>query len=102
MTGLPLCFLQDVIHNDFVLVSGDTVSNVILGPALEAHRARRATDKNAIFTMVCWGISGGLALTLACQKHGACFGFRGRTELNRVPGPSKSNPFHAAALTSVD
>jgi hypothetical protein len=33
-------------------VSGDTVSNVDMGPALAAHRARREKDKNAIMTMV--------------------------------------------------
>jgi len=44
---------RDIIKSDFVLVSGDTaVSNLNLAPALEAHRARRAADKNAIMTMV--------------------------------------------------
>lgn len=37
---------------DFVLVSGDVVSNVSLEPALAKHRARREKDKNAIMTMV--------------------------------------------------
>lgn len=43
---------RDIIKSEFVLVSGDTVSNMKLGPALELHRARRAADKNAIMTMV--------------------------------------------------
>lgn len=43
---------KDVIQNDFVLVSADTVTNVDLGPILAAHRARRETDKQAIYTMV--------------------------------------------------
>lgn len=43
---------RDVIKSDFVLVSGDTVSNVNLAPILEAHRSRRSADKNAIMTMV--------------------------------------------------
>lgn len=43
---------KDVIKSDFVLVSGDTVSNMDLAPALAAHRQRRAADKNAIMTMV--------------------------------------------------
>ena len=43
---------RDIIKSDFVLVNGDTVSNMNLGPVLEAHRARRAADKNAIMTMV--------------------------------------------------
>lgn len=46
---------KDVIKNDFVLISGDTVSNTVLAPALEAHRQRREKDKNAIMTMVRWG-----------------------------------------------
>ena len=45
---------RDIIKSEFVLVSGDTVSNMKLGPALELHRARRAADKNAIMTMVGW------------------------------------------------
>ena len=43
---------RDIIKSDFVLVSGDTVSNLNLAPVLEAHRARRSADKNAIMTMV--------------------------------------------------
>lgn len=37
---------------DFLLVSGDVVSNLSLEPALAKHRARREKDKNAIMTMV--------------------------------------------------
>lgn len=37
---------------DFLLVSGDVVSNVSLDSALAAHRARREKDRNAIMTMV--------------------------------------------------
>jgi len=43
---------RDIIKSDFVLVSGDTVSNVDLAPVLEAHRSRRSADKNSIMTMV--------------------------------------------------
>jgi translation initiation factor eIF-2B subunit epsilon len=39
-------------QGDFVLVSGDVVTNVNLAPILEAHRARREADKQAIYTMV--------------------------------------------------
>ncbi len=41
-----------LIKNDFVLCSADIVSNMALAPMLEAHRARRAADKNAIMTLV--------------------------------------------------
>ena len=41
-----------ILTNDFIVLYGDVVSNVPLGPAMAAHRARRAIDKNAIMTMV--------------------------------------------------
>lgn len=44
--------IKDIIKSDFVLVSGDVVSNMDLGAALEAHKARRDKDKNALMTMV--------------------------------------------------
>jgi translation initiation factor eIF-2B subunit epsilon len=43
---------RSLLTGDFVLVYGDVVSNLPLEPALAAHRARRAKDKNAIMTMV--------------------------------------------------
>ena len=43
---------RDLITGDFLLVSGDVVSNLPLEPALTKHRARREKDKNAIMTMV--------------------------------------------------
>lgn len=48
---------KDIIKSDFILVSGDSVSNMKLAPALAAHRARREKDKNAIMTMVRMGIT---------------------------------------------
>ena len=44
--------VKDVIKTDFVLVSGDVVSNMDLGAAMRTHRARRDKDKGAIMTMV--------------------------------------------------
>ncbi|KAJ9667832.1 translation initiation factor eIF-2B epsilon subunit, GEF [Coniosporium apollinis] len=41
-----------MLVGDFLIVYGDVVSNLPLEPALAAHRARRAADKNAIMTMV--------------------------------------------------
>ncbi|GFR46848.1 hypothetical protein Agub_g8488 [Astrephomene gubernaculifera] len=49
--ALRLIDQRDLIKGDFVLCSADTVSNMRLGPMLEAHRARRAADKNAIMTL---------------------------------------------------
>jgi len=43
---------QDVIKDDFVLVSGDCISNMNLKPALEAHKRRREKDNLAIMTSV--------------------------------------------------
>ncbi|KAI9801632.1 MAG: hypothetical protein M1833_002314 [Piccolia ochrophora] len=43
---------RHVITGDFVVVSGDVVTNFPLEGALAEHRARRAADKNAIMTMV--------------------------------------------------
>ncbi|KAL8659125.1 MAG: hypothetical protein Q9226_000589 [Calogaya cf. arnoldii] len=43
---------RDVIKGDFLLVSGDVVSNMAIEPALTRHRARRDKDKNSIMTMV--------------------------------------------------
>ncbi|KAI8332925.1 nucleotide-diphospho-sugar transferase [Chlamydoabsidia padenii] len=43
---------RQLITNDFILTSGDLISNIKLDKAIEAHRARRKTDKNAIMTMV--------------------------------------------------
>ena len=41
-----------VIGSDFVLVSGDCVSNLPLGKIVAEHRVRRESDPNAIMTMV--------------------------------------------------
>ncbi|MCJ1287691.1 hypothetical protein MMC26_007043 [Xylographa opegraphella] len=43
---------RDLISGDFLLVSGDVVSNLAIEPALAKHRSRREKDKNAIMTMV--------------------------------------------------
>ncbi|KAL8732917.1 MAG: hypothetical protein Q9181_003784 [Wetmoreana brouardii] len=43
---------RDLINGDFLLVSGDVVSNISVEPALARHRERREKDKNAIMTMI--------------------------------------------------
>lgn len=43
---------RGLMVGDFLLVSGDVVSNLSLESALVKHRARREKDKNAIMTMV--------------------------------------------------
>ncbi|CAG8443520.1 6183_t:CDS:10 [Acaulospora morrowiae] len=43
---------KQFINSDFILMSGDVVSNINLEKVLDAHRMRKSTDKNAIMTMV--------------------------------------------------
>ena len=43
---------RDLITGDFLVVTGDVVSNLDLAPALARHKARREKDKNAIMTMI--------------------------------------------------
>lgn len=43
---------KHVITGDFIVVSGDVISNLPIEGALAKHRARRQADKNAIMTMV--------------------------------------------------
>nr|XP_043607455.1 translation initiation factor eIF-2B subunit epsilon [Erigeron canadensis] len=50
--ALRLIYERNVIHGDFVLVSGDTVSNMELTQALQEHKERRRKDSNAVMTMV--------------------------------------------------
>ncbi|KAK8532119.1 hypothetical protein V6N13_131461 [Hibiscus sabdariffa] len=50
--ALRLIYERNVIHGDFVLISGDTVSNMLLTQALQEHKERKKKDANAIMTMV--------------------------------------------------
>ncbi|KAL6635325.1 hypothetical protein ACP70R_027996 [Stipagrostis hirtigluma subsp. patula] len=43
---------RGVIHGDFVLISGDTVSNMSLTDALQEHKDRRKKDPLAVMTMI--------------------------------------------------
>lgn len=40
------------ISSDFILLSGDTVTNLDLEGPLKEHKARREKDRNAIMTLV--------------------------------------------------
>ncbi|KAF3454378.1 hypothetical protein FNV43_RR04825 [Rhamnella rubrinervis] len=50
--ALRLIYERNVIHGDFVLISGDTVSNMSLTQALQEHKERKKKDSNAVMTMV--------------------------------------------------
>ncbi|GMY21197.1 translation initiation factor eIF-2B subunit epsilon-like [Fagus crenata] len=50
--ALRLIYERNVIHGDFVLISGDTVSNMSLTQVLQEHKERKKKDSNAVMTMV--------------------------------------------------
>ncbi|KVH99637.1 translation initiation factor eIF-2B subunit epsilon isoform X1 [Cynara cardunculus var. scolymus] len=50
--ALRIIYERNVIQGDFILVSGDTVSNMMLTQALHEHKDRRRKDNNAVMTMV--------------------------------------------------
>lgn len=45
-------YTHGIITSDFVLVTGDLVSNVRIDEVVRAHKERRKTNKDAIMTMV--------------------------------------------------
>ncbi|KAG2041714.1 nucleotide-diphospho-sugar transferase [Suillus americanus] len=45
-------YTHGIIASDFVLVTGDLVSNIHIGDVVREHKERRKTDKDAIMTMV--------------------------------------------------
>lgn len=50
--ALRLIDQRNVVRGDFVLLSGDTVSNMSLRQALQEHKERRRKDKLSVMTMV--------------------------------------------------
>ncbi|KAK2451412.1 translation initiation factor eIF-2B subunit epsilon [Trifolium repens] len=50
--ALRVIYERNVIQGDFVLVSGDTVSNMSLTQAILEHKERKKKDSNAVMTMV--------------------------------------------------
>uniref|UniRef100_A0A1D1ZLT2 Putative translation initiation factor eIF-2B subunit epsilon n=1 Tax=Anthurium amnicola TaxID=1678845 RepID=A0A1D1ZLT2_9ARAE len=50
--ALRAIYNKSVIRGDFILISGDTVSNACLRMALEEHKERRKKDPQAIMTML--------------------------------------------------
>ncbi|XP_044482307.1 translation initiation factor eIF-2B subunit epsilon-like [Mangifera indica] len=50
--ALRLIYERNVINGDFVLISGDTVSNMSLNQALQEHKERKKKDSNAVMTMI--------------------------------------------------
>ncbi|KAJ8760715.1 hypothetical protein K2173_017784 [Erythroxylum novogranatense] len=50
--ALRFIYERNVVSGDFILISGDTVSNMSLTEALQEHKERRKKDSNAVMTMV--------------------------------------------------
>ncbi|KAH7373534.1 hypothetical protein KP509_17G061000 [Ceratopteris richardii] len=50
--ALRLIDERNVVRGDFILVSGDTVSNMSLKEVLQEHKERRKSDKLAVMTIV--------------------------------------------------
>ncbi|KAL1543317.1 translation initiation factor eIF-2B subunit epsilon isoform X2 [Salvia divinorum] len=50
--ALRLIYDKDVIRGDFVLVTGNTVSDMPLTEALKEHKERKKRDSNVVMTMV--------------------------------------------------
>ncbi|KAJ6679149.1 TRANSLATION INITIATION FACTOR EIF-2B SUBUNIT EPSILON [Salix purpurea] len=50
--ALRLIYERNVINGDFVLISGDTVSNMSLTQVIQEHKERRKKDSIAVMTMV--------------------------------------------------
>ncbi|KAL8171847.1 hypothetical protein V2J09_023651 [Rumex salicifolius] len=50
--ALRLIYERHVIHGDFILIAGDTVSNMSITQALQEHKERKKKDSNAVMTMV--------------------------------------------------
>jgi len=45
-------YTHGIITNDFVLVTGDLVSNIRIDEVVRVHKERRKVDRDAIMTMV--------------------------------------------------
>lgn len=45
-------YTHGIITSDFVLVTGDLVSNIRIDEVVKAHKERRKTNKDAIMTIV--------------------------------------------------
>ncbi|KAJ3274956.1 hypothetical protein HDV01_001820 [Terramyces sp. JEL0728] len=43
---------KQILQSDFILMSGDVVSNVNLEPLVKEHKLRKSTDKNLIMTLI--------------------------------------------------
>ncbi|KAL6912281.1 hypothetical protein ACP4OV_001086 [Aristida adscensionis] len=50
--ALRFIYGRGVIHGDFILISGDTISNMSLKDALQEHKDRRKKDPLAVMTMI--------------------------------------------------
>ncbi|KAL2622317.1 hypothetical protein R1flu_002522 [Riccia fluitans] len=80
---------RGVVRGDFILISGDTVSNMSLKEVLKEHQERRRKDKLAVMTMV----------YRRCKPHPLIHQSRlGNEELLLVTDPSTKQLLHYDSL----
>jgi translation initiation factor eIF-2B subunit epsilon len=82
---------RGIITGDFLVVYGDTVSNLVVGDALTRHRERRIKDKNAIMTVI--------------TRYGGAGPHRAKSTAVTpvfVNNPRNSRILHYAEMTPVD
>ncbi|KAI9510867.1 nucleotide-diphospho-sugar transferase [Russula earlei] len=69
-------YTHGIITSDFVLVSGDLVSNIRIDEVVRAHKERRKTNKDAIMTMVVKeSPKGDSAITSECLHYEPVTGY---------------------------
>ena len=78
--ALRLIYEQNIVRTDFVLMTADTLANFDLGPVLEAHRARKKRDKDALL----------MTLTASRVSHPAARAREGREGVMVTYDPASS------------
>lgn len=93
--ALRLLDHKDCVKTDFVLVSGDVITNMNLAPALDAHLGRRAADKSAIMTLVMKsGMTAGHRVRLGASGVTTVIdpGTNRLLKYEELPGPGEAVP----------
>ena len=72
-------YTHQIITSDFVLVTGDLVSNVRIDDVVRVHKERRRTDKDAIMTMVVKECGAAHRTRCGCRSSTSPSGSRWRT-----------------------
>jgi translation initiation factor eIF-2B subunit epsilon len=59
---------KQIVTSDFILITGDVVSNLALMDVVNEHKARRKISKNCIMTMVMKPSNGGDRPRCVCRS----------------------------------